>query len=165
MSAISSITSGASSAAAATSSSTKDQPHDLKDLDINQFLKLMVSELTNQDPLNPMSGSEFVAQLAQLSTLNGVEVRSRVREVRPRAQVLDERAGVVAATVTTARPIADAAHEQLRGTLAALTGKQVRIDFITDAELIGGVVTRIGSTVYDGSVRNQLQQVKEKMIG
>ena len=81
------------------------------------------------------------------------------------AQVLDERAGVVAATVTTARPIADAAHEQLRGTLAALTGKQVRIDFITDAELIGGVVTRIGSTVYDGSVRNQLQQVKEKMIG
>jgi len=46
-----------------------------------------------------------------------------------------------------------------------LTGKQVRIDFITDAELIGGVVTRIGSTVYDGSVRNQLQQVKEKMIG
>ena len=81
------------------------------------------------------------------------------------AQVLDERAGLVAATVTTARPIADAAHEQLRGTLTALTGKQVRIDFITDAELIGGVVTRIGSTVYDGSVRNQLQQVKEKMIG
>ena len=81
------------------------------------------------------------------------------------AQVLDERAGVVAATVTTARPIAEAAYEQLRGTLSSLTGKQVRIDFITDPELIGGVVTRIGSTVYDGSVRNQLQQVKEKMIG
>ena len=81
------------------------------------------------------------------------------------AQVLDERAGVVAATVTTARPIAETAYEQLRGTLSSLTGKQVRIDFITDPELIGGVVTRIGSTVYDGSVRNQLQQVKEKMIG
>lgn len=81
------------------------------------------------------------------------------------AQTLDERAGVVAATVTTARPIAGAADEQLRGMLATLTGKQVRIDFVTDPELIGGVVTRIGSTVYDGSVRNQLQQVKEKMIG
>jgi F-type H+-transporting ATPase subunit delta len=81
------------------------------------------------------------------------------------AQTLDDRAGVVAATVTTARPIASDGHEQLRGTLAALTGKQVRIDFVTDPELIGGVVTRIGSTVYDGSVRNQLQQVKEKMIG
>jgi len=81
------------------------------------------------------------------------------------AQVLDERAGVVAATVTTARPIASAGHEQLRAALAALTGKQVLIDFVTDPELIGGVVTRIGSTVYDGSVRNQLQQVKEKMIG
>ena len=71
----------------------------------------------------------------------------------------------MAATVTTARPIAGAADEQLRVMLAALTGKQVRIDFVTDPELIGGVVTRIGSTVYDGSVRNQLQQVKEKMIG
>src|SRR5205814_1037212 len=81
------------------------------------------------------------------------------------AQVLDERAGVVAATVTTARPIPGAALEQLRGTLSALTGKQVRIDFVTNPELIGGVVTRIGSTVYDGSVHNQLQQVKEKMIG
>jgi F-type H+-transporting ATPase subunit delta len=81
------------------------------------------------------------------------------------AQVLDDRAGVVAATVTTARPMAGAAHEQLRGALSAMTGKQVRIDFVTDPELIGGVVTRIGSTVYDGSVRNQLQQVKEKMIG
>jgi F-type H+-transporting ATPase subunit delta len=81
------------------------------------------------------------------------------------AQTLDERAGVVAATVTTARPIAGGADEQLRGMLAALTGKQVRIDFVTDPELIGGVVTRIGSTVYDGSVRSQLQQVKERMIG
>jgi F-type H+-transporting ATPase subunit delta len=44
-----------------------------------------------------------------------------------------------------------------------LTGKKVRIDFATDPELLGGVVTRIGSTVYDGSVRNQLQQIKEKM--
>ncbi|MFN2577192.1 MAG: ATP synthase F1 subunit delta [Pyrinomonadaceae bacterium] len=81
------------------------------------------------------------------------------------AQVLDERAGVVAATVTSARPVNEAVHEELRKTLSALTGKQVRIDFVTDPELIGGVVTRIGSTVYDGSVRNQLQQVKEKMIG
>src|SRR5947207_2377168 len=81
------------------------------------------------------------------------------------AQVLNERAGVVAATVITARPIAGAAHEQLRGTLSAMTGRQVRIDFVTDPELIGGVVTRIGSTVYDGPVRNQLQQVKGTMIG
>jgi F-type H+-transporting ATPase subunit delta len=46
-----------------------------------------------------------------------------------------------------------------------LTGKQVRLSFSTDAELIGGIVTRIGSTVYDGSVRTQLQQIKQRMAG
>jgi F-type H+-transporting ATPase subunit delta len=81
------------------------------------------------------------------------------------ADILDERAGTVAATVTTARPIPADVHERLRGTLASLTGKKVRIEFITDPGLIGGLVTRIGSTVYDGSVRNQLQQIKEKMAG
>ena len=80
-------------------------------------------------------------------------------------QVLDERAGLVVATVTTAGPIPKDVHDRLEGTLSSLTGKKVRIDFATDPELVGGVVTRIGSTVYDGSVRNQLQQIKERMTG
>ncbi|HYX28831.1 MAG TPA: ATP synthase F1 subunit delta [Pyrinomonadaceae bacterium] len=78
-------------------------------------------------------------------------------------QLLDERAGLVAATVTTARPIPKEVHDRLSSTLTSLTGKKVRIDFVTDPNLIGGVVTRIGSTVYDGSVRNQLEQLKHRM--
>ena len=81
------------------------------------------------------------------------------------AQILDERAGMIAATVTTARPVPEDAQQKLHDTLAGLTGKKVRIDFATDGEMIGGMVTRIGSTVYDGSVRSQLQQIKEKMAG
>ena len=81
------------------------------------------------------------------------------------AQVLDERSGIVSAEVTTARPVAESSQQALRAKLAALTGKEVRLSFKTDEELIGGLVTRIGSTVYDGSVRTQLQQVKEKMAG
>ena len=81
------------------------------------------------------------------------------------AQVLDERAGVVGATVTTARPVPQDAQRRLEAKLLDLTGKKVRIDFATDPEMIGGMVTRIGSTVYDGSVRNQLEQIKEKMAG
>lgn len=81
------------------------------------------------------------------------------------AQVLDERSGVVSAEVTTARAVPEAQQEALRARLAAMTGKQMRLSFTTDEELIGGIVTRIGSTIYDGSVRTQLQQVKEKMIG
>jgi F-type H+-transporting ATPase subunit delta len=81
------------------------------------------------------------------------------------AQVLDERAGVVSAEVTTARPVPQASQEALRANLASLTGKQVRLSFTTDEELIGGIVTRIGSTIYDGSVRNQLQRFKERLAG
>ncbi len=81
------------------------------------------------------------------------------------AQVLDERAGVVSAEVITARPVPDASREALRAKLIAMTGKDVRLSFTTDEELIGGIVTRIGSTIYDGSVRNQLQQFKERLAG
>jgi F-type H+-transporting ATPase subunit delta len=81
------------------------------------------------------------------------------------AQVLDERSGVVSAQVTTARPVPQSSQEALRAKLATMTGKSVRLSFETDEELIGGIVTRIGSTIYDGSVRNQLQQVKERLAG
>jgi len=53
----------------------------------------------------------------------------------------------------------------LRARLVNLTKHEVRLQFEVDENLIGGVRTRIGSTIYDGSVRNQLQQIKEKMIG
>jgi F-type H+-transporting ATPase subunit delta len=81
------------------------------------------------------------------------------------AQILDERAGVVSAEVTTARPVPQSSQEALRAKLTELTGKRVRLNFTTDEEIIGGITTRIGSTIYDGSVRNQLQQVKERMTG
>jgi F-type H+-transporting ATPase subunit delta len=84
---------------------------------------------------------------------------------RKLADILDERAGMIAAKVTTARPVPESSQETLRERLASLTRKKVRVDFEQDPELIGGLVTRIGSTVYDGSVRNNLQQIKEKMTG
>jgi len=81
------------------------------------------------------------------------------------AELLDVRAGMVAAIVTTARSVPENAQQKLQAKLLSLTGKKVRINFTTDPELIGGLVTRIGSTVYDGSVRNHLQLIKEKMAG
>lgn len=81
------------------------------------------------------------------------------------AELLDARAGMVAATVTTAHSVPESTQAALHAKLLTLTGKQVRINFATDPDLIGGLVTRIGSTVYDGSVRNHLQLIKEKMAG
>lgn len=81
------------------------------------------------------------------------------------AQVLDERTGVTGAHVTTARPVSEEIKKALHGRLAKVTGKEVRLSFGTDEELIGGIVTRVGSTVYDGSIRNQLLQMKKILAG
>ena len=84
---------------------------------------------------------------------------------RKLTEILDERAGMVAAIVTTARPVPDNIQRNLEQRLTTLTQKKVRLDFEEDPDLIGGLVTRIGSTVYDSSVRNQLQLFKERMAG
>ena len=78
-------------------------------------------------------------------------------------RIINERSGVVVAEVTTAQPIGSAEQASLGRRLQEMTGKQVQFQFKTDPSLIGGVVTRIGSVVYDGSVRTQLQEIKQQL--
>ena len=80
-------------------------------------------------------------------------------------QILDERAGAVSADVISARPLADDVKASLEETLRQVTKKKVRLNFQTDETLLGGIVTRIGSTIYDGSVRNQLTRLGEELAG
>jgi F-type H+-transporting ATPase subunit delta len=79
--------------------------------------------------------------------------------------ILDERGGMVAAHVTTARPIPEELKSSLHETLAAATGRKVRLSFSTDESIIGGLVARIGSTIYDGSVQSQLDRLAAEMAG
>lgn len=76
---------------------------------------------------------------------------------------LDQRAGVVSADVTTARALAANEQEHLLNQLQTATGKQVRVNFKIDPEIIGGVVTRVGSLIYDGSIKNQLALMKQQL--
>jgi F-type H+-transporting ATPase subunit delta len=78
---------------------------------------------------------------------------------------MDERLGVVRVDVASARELTAAQRERLAAGLARLTGKQARTRFNVEPELIGGVVARIGSTVYDGSVRGQLEDLKRQLTG
>lgn len=80
------------------------------------------------------------------------------------ASVLEERSGIVAANITSARELSAAEKADLQANLAKLTGKQVNLNYDINEEIIGGVVTRIGSTVYDGSVKTQLENLKEQLI-
>jgi F-type H+-transporting ATPase subunit delta len=76
---------------------------------------------------------------------------------------INERRGLVVADVTTASPVGPAEQQMLSARLQQMTGKQVQLRFNTDQGIIGGVVTRIGSVVYDGSIRTQLQIVKQRL--
>jgi F-type H+-transporting ATPase subunit delta len=80
-------------------------------------------------------------------------------------QILDERSGVVAAEITTARPISEELKKTLHETLASATGRTVRLTFGTDENIIGGFVARIGSTVFDGSVDNHLERLAAGLAG
>jgi F-type H+-transporting ATPase subunit delta len=74
---------------------------------------------------------------------------------------VDERSGVVRAEVSSAVPLSDAQRAELAKALSDVTGKRVRCEFAVDDSLIGGVIARIGSTVYDGSVRTQLGEIQQ----
>lgn len=77
---------------------------------------------------------------------------------------LDARLGFARAEVSAAQELDPAQIESLSQRLAQLTGKQIRMKFKVDPSLIGGVVARVGSTVYDGSVRGRLDGLSRQLF-
>jgi F-type H+-transporting ATPase subunit delta len=80
------------------------------------------------------------------------------------SRLLDARQGIVQAAVASAAELTVKQREELGVALGKLTGEKVQMQFTTDAALIGGAVVRIGSTIYDGSVRKQLELMRARMI-
>lgn len=79
-----------------------------------------------------------------------------------RDRLLDYR-NVVRVEVTTTAPLGDDQIKAIEMNLARASGRRVSLSARVDPSIIGGVVTRIGSTIYDGSVTRQLQRMKEKL--
>lgn len=77
---------------------------------------------------------------------------------------LDERLGFVRAQVASAAPLSERQQADLEQALSAVSARNVRCDFKIDPALIGGVVARIGSTVYDGSVRTQIESLRQRLV-
>jgi F-type H+-transporting ATPase subunit delta len=78
--------------------------------------------------------------------------------------VADEQTGLVEAEVTSARDLNDEDRAELESQVEKLAGGRVRTTYRQDSALLGGAVVRIGSTVYDGSIRAQLQQLKQRLV-
>ena len=76
---------------------------------------------------------------------------------------LNTQLGFVEADVTSSRQLSDDEKRELEGQVASITGKKVRAKYDTNPDLLGGALVRVGSTIYDGSVRGQLQRLKEQL--
>ncbi len=76
---------------------------------------------------------------------------------------LNTRLGIAEAEVTSARPLTAEERHQLTSVLERQTGKKIEAQFREDTSLLGGAVVRVGSTVYDGSVREQLNRLRQQL--
>jgi F-type H+-transporting ATPase subunit delta len=76
---------------------------------------------------------------------------------------LDEQEGMARANVTSARQLDEDEKKQLREALERLSGRRVEAHYRLDPALIAGAVVRIGSTIYDGSVRTQLERLRARL--
>lgn len=144
------------------------------------------SMLVDNPPLLDAFSNPTVAYLQKEKVLSELITRSKVRPTTANflrillknqrlaelphvnakfAEVLDDRSGIVSAEVTSARPVSADTRASLEAKLAEVTGKKVRLSFTTDESLLAGIVTQIGSTIYDGSVRNQLKRLGEELAG
>ena len=122
------------------------------------------SKLKVIDALAPRIGMypqvrNFIAVITDHSRLG--ELNEIVDEY---SRISDERAGIREARITSARPLDNAARAELERQVSKLAGGPVRASYAEDPSLLGGAVVEIGSTVYDGSIKAQLDQLKTRLI-
>jgi F-type H+-transporting ATPase subunit delta len=102
----------------------------------------------------------FIAVIAHHERLH--ELRAMVAAY---ATVADEDSGIAEAEIVSAHALDDANRALLEGQIVKLTGlSKVNATYSEDASLLGGAVITVGSTVYDGSIRAQLQQLKDRLV-
>jgi F-type H+-transporting ATPase subunit delta len=99
--------------------------------------------------------------LGLLIEWNRLEILDDVIEVYE--TLLDEKQGVVRARVTSAHALDSKQQSEVATRLESLTKKKVRVEVSVDPSLIGGLMAQVGSTIYDGSIRQQLQTFKTRL--
>lgn len=78
--------------------------------------------------------------------------------------LVNEKNGIVSAKVSTAAPLDSSELKAFGRRLSDITGKQVHMEPVTDAGLLGGIVVQIGDTIFDGSIRTGLAEMKRRLV-
>jgi F-type H+-transporting ATPase subunit delta len=107
--------------------------------------------------LTPLTATflQIVLEGGRLAGLAGI--------LRAYERLMDERLGRVKAVVTSAAPLEAEAQDRLRRRLGEVTGKDVYLELRQDPTLLGGVVSQVGSRVYDGSLKMQLARLRDEL--
>ena len=119
----------------------------------------ILDEVLSRLALQPLTRS-FLGILLEAGRLPALESALRAYEA-----LVDERLGRVRAMVTTVGPLEAEAQERLRQRLEQVTGKTVYLEIRQDPKILGGLVTQLGSLVYDGSLRTRLARLRQELVG
>ena len=137
---------------------------DLKELLLNPSISAQ-KRVAILDKINGRVGCgpqvrNFLAVLIRHERLGALaEILGEYREE------MNRRLSISNAEVVTARPLEDRERAELEGQVSVLAGhNKVNATFREDKSLIGGAIVRIGSTIYDGSVRGRLERLKERLV-
>lgn len=120
--------------------------------------KLIMDELSRRLALS-RTVRNFIMLLLDKGRIAALPDIARVHRT-----LIDEHAGRLRATVTSARPLDPLLETRLKSALEKSSGKVVLFEKREDPAILGGLVTQLGDTVYDGSVRTQLQQLREELL-
>ena len=85
--------------------------------------------------------------------------------VRQFRQEMNQRLGFADAEITTARSLSEEERRRMEQDLSRVSGKRIRAHYEENRALLGGAIARIGSTVYDGSVKGQLERIRQQLTG
>jgi F-type H+-transporting ATPase subunit delta len=117
----------------------------------------LLAEVMKKYPVNKIT-SNFLRILLQHN-----RIRFYPQIVDAYFNAVNERKGIVTAQVTSVVPLSPRDLKSLEGKLTGITGRAVNLELKTDAGLLGGVVVQIGSTIFDGSIRTQLSEMRRRL--
>ena len=152
--------------------------------EVREELRTMVAVVEANPDLRRVWESPAIPQEQKLAVLDGIAQRAGLvtaarnflavlidhRRIPMLSQIarqfeveLNQRLGLAEAEISSARELFPGEKSALEAQIAKLTGMKVRARYSTRPDVLGGAIVRLGSTIYDGSVRGQLRRIKEQL--
>jgi len=118
----------------------------------------LLTGLMTLHPVHPVA-SNFLHIILQNNRIRYFQQIANAYE-----KAVNERKGIVSARVASTNPLSPQELKSLQNRLAEITGKHVDVELHLDADLLGGIVVQVGSTVFDGSIRTQLSKMRQRLM-